>query len=82
VPWGLVLFVKHPPYTQIDFHYAMEEMKKVSELTYNYLVKIDPSTWCRGWFNTMSKSNLVHNNCAECFNSRIFVPYYLLYVLF
>ena len=46
----------------------MEEMKKVSEHAYNYLAKIDPNTWCRGWFNTMSKSDLVHNNCTKCFN--------------
>ena len=58
-------------YTQLEFQFAMEEMKKVNEPTYNYLAKIDPSSWCRGWFNTSSKSDLVHNNCAECFNSWI-----------
>jgi hypothetical protein len=30
-------------YTQTEFHTAMEEIKKVSELAYNYLAKIDPS---------------------------------------
>jgi hypothetical protein len=58
-------------YTQIEFQYAMEEMKKVSEPAYNYLAKINPSSWCRGWFNTMAKSDLVHNSYAECFNSWI-----------
>jgi hypothetical protein len=58
-------------YTETEFQYAMEEMKKVSEPAYNYLAKIDPSSWCKGWFNTMVKSDLVHNNCAECFNSWI-----------
>ena len=43
----------------------------MSEPAYNYLAKIDPSNWCRGWFNTMAKSDLLHNNCAECFNSWI-----------
>jgi hypothetical protein len=58
-------------YTQTEFHNAMGEIKSVSELAYTYLSKITPSTWCRGWFNTMSKSDLVHNNCVECFNSWI-----------
>jgi hypothetical protein len=58
-------------YTKTEFQYAMDEMKKVSEPAYNYLAKIDPSSWCRGWFNTMAKSDLLHNNCAECFNSWI-----------
>jgi hypothetical protein len=58
-------------YTQPEFHNAMEEMKSISEPAYTYVSKINPSTWCRGWFNTMCKSDLVHNNCAECFNSWI-----------
>lgn len=66
-----LLWTAASSYTQTDFHYAMEEMKKVSEPAYDYLAKIDPSSWCRGWFNTMAKSDLVHNNCAECFNSWI-----------
>jgi hypothetical protein len=56
-------------YTQTEFHTAIEEIKKVSEPAYNYLAKIDPSTWCKGWFNTMCNSDLVHNNCAECLKS-------------
>jgi hypothetical protein len=58
-------------YTQTEFHNAMGVIKSVSEPAYTYLSKITPSTWCRGWFNTMSKFDLVHNNCAECFNSWI-----------
>jgi hypothetical protein len=58
-------------YTQLQFQLAMEEIKTVNESAYNFLAKIDPSSWCRGWFNTSSKSDLVHNNCAECFNSWI-----------
>ncbi|XP_059446413.1 uncharacterized protein LOC132177958 [Corylus avellana] len=66
-----LLWTAASSYTQTDFHYAMEEMKKVSEPAYDYLAKNDPSTWCRGCFNTMAKSDLVHNNCVECFNSWI-----------
>ena len=55
-------------YTQTEFHNTMEEIKSVNEPAYNYLTKIHPSTWCWGWFNIMSKSDLVHNNCTECFN--------------
>jgi hypothetical protein len=58
-------------YTQLQFQLAMEEIKTVNESAYNFLAKIDPSSWCRGWFNTSSKSDLVHNDCAECFNSWI-----------
>jgi hypothetical protein len=58
-------------YTQTKFHTAMEEIKKISEPAFNYLAKIDLSTCSKGWFNTMSMSDLIHNNYAECFNSWI-----------
>jgi hypothetical protein len=73
--WNATFF-----YTQTDFQYAMEKMKKVNESAYNYLTKIDPSSWCWGWFNTRSKSDLVHNKCAECFNSWI-LDYHQLTIL-
>jgi hypothetical protein len=55
-------------------------MKKVNESVYNYHAKIDTSSWCWGWFNTRSKFDMVHNNCAECFNSWI-LDYHQLTIL-
>jgi hypothetical protein len=58
-------------YTKIDFYAAMEELKGHSKNAYEYLEKVDPSTWCRGWFNTYAKCDLLHNNLAECLNAWI-----------
>jgi hypothetical protein len=30
----------------------MEEIKDISKKAYEYLEKVDPSIWCRGWFKT------------------------------
>jgi hypothetical protein len=49
----------------------MEDIKRVSKGAHAYLEKIDPFTWCRGWFNTHCKSGLLHNNTCEAFNSWI-----------
>jgi hypothetical protein len=58
-------------YTKIDFYAAMEELKGHSKNAYEYLEKVDPSTWCRGWFNTYAKCDLLHNNLDECLNAWI-----------
>jgi hypothetical protein len=50
---------------------VMEELKGLNLPAYEYLSKVDPATWCRGWFNTYAKCDLLHNNLAECFNSWI-----------
>ena len=49
----------------------MDEIKKVSKDTHAYLEKVDPNTWCQGWFNTYAKSGLLSNNTCESFNSWI-----------
>jgi len=58
-------------YTQTGFYAAMEELKGLNPKAHEYLEKVDPRTWCRGWFNTSTKCDLLHNNLAECFNSWI-----------
>jgi hypothetical protein len=58
-------------YTKTEFYEVMEDIKRISKDAHAYLDKIDPSTWCRGWFNTHCKFGLLHNNTYEAFNSWI-----------
>jgi hypothetical protein len=58
-------------YTQNGFYAAMDELKGLNPKAHEYLEKVDPRTWCRGWFNTSTKCDLLHNNLVECFNSWI-----------
>ena len=58
-------------YTPHEFTARMEELKKLSEPAYNYLVKIDPNGWSRAYFNEHSRCDLLVNNICECFNSYI-----------
>jgi hypothetical protein len=58
-------------YTKVEFYQVMDEIKRVSKDAHAYLEKVDPNTWCRGWFNTHAKSSLLHNNTCESFNSWI-----------
>ena len=64
--WAVVV-----AYTEAEFHNEMDELKHVSEDAYNYLSKIDPSSWSRAWFNTFPKYDLLVNNLCECFNAYI-----------
>jgi hypothetical protein len=57
--------------TQIGFYAAMKELKGLNLKSHEYLENVDPRTWYRGWFNTSTKCDLLHNNLAECFNSWI-----------
>jgi len=58
-------------YTEVDFRFQMEEIKKVNPDAFDYLDKIDPSRWSRAWFSDHSKCDLLVNNICECFNSYI-----------
>jgi hypothetical protein len=58
-------------YTEVEFRFQMEEMKKVSPDAFDYLDKIDPSGWSRAWFSDYPKCDLLVNNICECFNSYI-----------
>ena len=57
--------------TKVGFYRVMDEIKRISKDAHAYLEKLDPNTWCRGWFNTHAKSGLLHNNTCESFNSWI-----------
>lgn len=54
-------------YTKAKWSREMEELKGISPNVYNYLFKIDPSTWSRAWFSTFLKCDLIVNNLSECF---------------
>jgi zinc finger SWIM domain-containing protein 3 len=58
-------------YTEADFLREMDELKGISPDAYNYLSKIDSSTWSRAWFSTFTKCDLIVNNLSECFNAWI-----------
>jgi len=58
-------------YTEAEWRREMEELNEISPDAYDYLSKIDPSTWARSWFSTFSKCDLIVNNLSECFNAWI-----------
>ena len=58
-------------YIEVEFHKKMDELKHISKDIYNYLSKIDPSSWSRAWFNSFPKYNLLVNNLCEYFNAYI-----------
>jgi hypothetical protein len=58
-------------YTEADSFKEMDELKNISEYAYNYLMKIDRSSWSRAWFNTSPKCDLLVNNLCEYFNAYI-----------
>jgi hypothetical protein len=66
-----LLWAAASAYTDIEFRYHMEEIKKLNPAAFRYLEKIDPSGWSRSWFNDYLKCDLLVNNISECFNSYI-----------
>jgi hypothetical protein len=66
-----LLWAAASAYTDIEFRYHMEEIKKLNPTAFEYLEKIDPSGWSRLWFNDYPKCDLLVNNISECFNSYI-----------
>jgi hypothetical protein len=66
-----LLWAAASAYTDIEFRYHMEEIKKLNPAAFEYLEKIDPSGWSRSWFNDYPKCDLLVNNISECFNSYI-----------
>ena len=65
------LWVAAAAYTEADFYKEIDELKNISEYAYNYLMNIDWGSWCRAWFNTSPKCDLLVNNLYECFNAYI-----------
>jgi hypothetical protein len=58
-------------YTEAEWSIEMEELKGISPDAYDYMSKIDPSTWSKAWFSTFPKCDLIVNNLSECFNAWI-----------
>jgi hypothetical protein len=58
-------------YTEAEWSTEMEELKGVSPDAYDYLSKIDPSTWSKAWFSIFPKCDIIVNNLSECFNAWI-----------
>jgi len=58
-------------YNEADCLREMDELKGISPDAYEYLSKINPSTWSRAWFSTFPKYDLIVNNLSECFNAWI-----------
>jgi hypothetical protein len=49
----------------------MEKMKALDHKAHEWLEKMPPNTWCRAFFSTFPKSDLLLNNSCEVFNSYI-----------
>jgi hypothetical protein len=56
---------------KLVFHREIEELKGISNDAYDYLAKIDQTSWSMAWFNTFPKCDLLVNNIRECFNSYV-----------
>jgi len=57
-------------YTKAEWTREMK-LKRIILDAYDYLSKIDPSTWSRAWFSTFPKCYSTVNNLSECFNAWI-----------
>jgi hypothetical protein len=58
-------------YTEAECLTHMEELKQMNQKAYDYLAKVDPRTWCRAYFHTYSKCDLLVNNLCESWNAYI-----------
>ncbi|KAL4289499.1 hypothetical protein GQ457_14G002690 [Hibiscus cannabinus] len=54
-----------------DFKDTLEEIKSVSSKSYDWLVKTNPEQWCKAFFTSATKSDMLLNNLCECFNKFI-----------
>ncbi|KAK8655790.1 hypothetical protein V6N13_108356 [Hibiscus sabdariffa] len=54
-----------------NFKDTLEEIKSVSSKSYDWLVKINPDQWCKAFFRSATKSDMLLNNLCECFNKFI-----------
>ena len=53
------------------FNKVMEKIKKANPNAYEYLIKKDPKTWSRSYFQIGANCEAVENGFSECFNSII-----------
>jgi hypothetical protein len=57
--------------TPLQFHKNMEKMKVLNVKAFQWLEKMPPNTWCRAFFSTYCKCDLLLNNSCEVFNNFI-----------
>ena len=57
--------------TEEDFRSNMEELSKFSQEAYDHLIKRDPTTWSRAFFELDRACEAVENGISESFNSVI-----------
>ncbi|WOK98440.1 hypothetical protein Cni_G07152 [Canna indica] len=57
-----------------EFKDMLKEMDKVSKEAARDLLRYPPQTWCRAYFTTTCKNDMVDNNITESFNSWIKEP--------
>ena len=55
-------------YNKIDWRKNMDDMKELNLEAYEYLEAIEPSSWCRAFFQELPKCDLLLNNNCEVFN--------------
>jgi hypothetical protein len=66
-----LLWAAASAYTNVEFKYHMEDIKRLNPAAFEYLDKINSSRWSRSWFGGYPKCDLLVNNISECFNSYI-----------
>ncbi|GLT98899.1 hypothetical protein SLE2022_163730 [Rubroshorea leprosula] len=49
----------------------MEEIRKLTEASHEALKSIPPELWCKAFFDTLCKCDVVDNNISETFNNSI-----------
>ncbi|XP_073138973.1 uncharacterized protein [Henckelia pumila] len=54
-----------------EFKIRMEDLKKIDENAYAWLAKKPEHHWCKAFFSTIPKCDILLNNMCECFNSMI-----------
>ena len=54
-----------------DFEANMEEIKRLTPEGFRDMLNLHPRYWCRAYFNTQVKCDIIDNNLIECFNGKI-----------
>jgi len=58
-----LLWATTSAYTEVEFKYHMDEIKRLNLVAFEYLEKIDPSGWSRTWFSDYPKC--VRPSCQQ-----------------
>ncbi|XP_025650745.1 uncharacterized protein [Arachis hypogaea] len=57
--------------TEIEFKAAMEKLKQISVLAWEYLDRFDPATWSKAFFSPGPMVDNITNNMCEVWNAKI-----------